>query len=195
MQQLKKIFHIIKGHNWWLSLFFSIPLAIVANLLTPRVQSLLDSHSRQSAERQLESAVVQLERTAHFVNFPDEFTQYLLMVLIKIAALSAILTIVSMLSIFAPRILRRILNRSGSSKINWGEVFGVVSYLAILMVSLQIVSVSMSALGDYERVKTFAANRTIMEQKMKDLRRRLSFLPYQTRKGIPRGEKGDATGG
>ncbi|MGD1853392.1 MAG: hypothetical protein ACFB2W_04005 [Leptolyngbyaceae cyanobacterium] len=161
MTNFNRLITILEKNNWWLSIFFAIPLAVAANLITPKVQSFFETRSKEAALEQLELLSEQLTRTEFFANSPQEFNQYLLAQLITIALLGAILQISSVL---LPAAFPIIKNKYARISLL------VISQSIIVIISLIIIFITRDALSDYYRVANFDEYKESLQERVDSIK-------------------------
>ena len=81
------------GIELWISIALAIPLSILANLLTPRIQAWLDSRSKQRSLQRTHQRLAEIEEELTIAkSYRDDrafFHEYLFSVIIKTTFLSA----------------------------------------------------------------------------------------------------------
>ena len=90
---------------FWLGIFFSLPLSILANLATPAVQRLLERRSQERLVASSQREREELERVRMFISDRGAFREYLLVAVLKISLIAAVLGIATtVLSMFTAAI-------------------------------------------------------------------------------------------
>ncbi|EIU6827838.1 hypothetical protein L5176_004434 [Vibrio parahaemolyticus] len=92
--------------NLWISILFAIPLAIVANIFTPKVQSWLESRGKKRSKARVTQLKTELEQLKYYKANPELFTQYLLGVVIKTTFVGSIIGIIAALAYMITRVAK-----------------------------------------------------------------------------------------
>lgn len=80
----------IKDINWAISLFAAIPLAVVANLLTPKVANWIGRRSGEKSRKRMEELQLELNRTHSFYSNPESLHRESSITLFKVLAYIAL---------------------------------------------------------------------------------------------------------
>ena len=81
--------------QFWIGLAFAIPLSIFANLFTPYIQKLIASRFSAYAERRRAVQAKENDRVVEFINNPQKFNTYLLVILVGATMLGAAIGVFS----------------------------------------------------------------------------------------------------
>ncbi|TVL30117.1 hypothetical protein [Shewanella algae] len=142
----------------WISIALAIPLAIVANLFTPKLQRWLDARLERSKKAKIEkkqfSRKLQLERlrkefseVSKYKNDKSELNQFFLVSLIKVAMYGAIGTIYGAIFPFMGELTR------------WDGVGGVIgrtgAQFTALAVSMLIFMTCIQTMRMHKKVRDF----------------------------------------
>ncbi|MDI9634515.1 hypothetical protein QQ054_02015 [Oscillatoria amoena NRMC-F 0135] len=141
------ILDIIQDYKFILGLLLSLPLAIVANLLTPRIEAYWAKNNRRARQKQLEKIKQEYERLKIFNEHRYLLTEYLLLTIAKTLALGAIV-------IFWNQMLTPL-----------SAIIGGILRILILISSLFIAMINLEAIETYQKIKDF----TNYEKTTKDL--------------------------
>ncbi len=83
--------------QFWLGLAFAIPLSIVANLVSPKIQEIVSKRFEAAERNRNQQKAEEAERINKLVNQPTKLNTYLLVSLIVATMLSAIIGVFSAL--------------------------------------------------------------------------------------------------
>lgn len=136
--------------EFWIGLLLSIPIAIATNLATPRIQKWLEVSSKKRAVEKTKDLQEEYQRILVYVNNPDEFTSYLLFVVIRTTLIGSVVGIISGLAYVAGQL--------SSSLFYVYEISGFI-YAAAQIISiigaLMIVNICRTAASTWYKVKNF----------------------------------------
>ena len=90
MEWLNSTITFIKDVNWAISLFAAIPLAVVANLLTPKVANWLGRRSGDKARKRVEELQTELNRTHSLSHDSESLNRETFITLFKVLAFIAL---------------------------------------------------------------------------------------------------------
>jgi multidrug efflux pump subunit AcrB len=99
MEYLKQVFNFMSEINWTLSLIAAIPLAIAANLLTPKVANKLAQHSRKKAEKRIKELEAELHEVLDFATNADKLKHMNWIALFRILLAMALAGLVGSLGV------------------------------------------------------------------------------------------------
>lgn len=77
LEGLQKFFEWLKDINWALSLLAAIPLSIVANMITPKVQNWFGRRSGDKARKRIDELEHELDNIEKFIENKENFYLYL----------------------------------------------------------------------------------------------------------------------
>lgn len=80
---------------FWIGLALAIPLSILGNLITPRIQSWLSTRSESAAKKQVEVTEKEKTRISGYIEKPQHLYIYLLGVIISATFLGSVLGVFS----------------------------------------------------------------------------------------------------
>lgn len=141
--------------DFWLGLLLSIPLSILANILTPKLESLWAHHSQRRAKKRLQKLRRDLDAVQRYRDDSQTFTEYLLITVIKVAYVTGSAGVVAIL-------VNTFIDKAFA-------VFA--SRLLSILAGLLIVRVSSQALDTFQRVRNDD-----------DLQKEIEQLTEQTKK-------------
>lgn len=132
---LQVLADILTDYKFLLGLFLSLPLAITANILTPKFEKFLSQRNQKIPRRRLEKIKKEFSQIKDYTENRTLLTEYLLVVLIKSIALGFLI-------------------------IFWAQFFEFLrvspfSTLFILLGSIAIANWNLDALKVYSNVKNF----------------------------------------
>jgi len=134
--------------DFWLGLLLSIPLSILANLLNPKLETLWAHHSQHRAKKRLQKLRRDLDAVQRYRDNPQAFTEYLLIIVIKVAYATGSVGVFSLVvDTFIP-----------------GSIGLIASRLLSILAGLLIVRVSSQALDTFQRVRNYDDYQKEIEQ-------------------------------
>jgi hypothetical protein len=150
---MKFILDIVQDYKFLLGLFLSVPLAVVANILTPRVEKRL-SHYNSKLQRERTIKIKQeLEKVREMVENRQSLIEYLLLYLIKSITIGFIVIFWVVLFYSIP-----IMN-------TWGDFF---ANLLILISSIIIINLGVETIDIYKKVKNFENYQNMVSQVLRE---------------------------
>jgi hypothetical protein len=142
------------GTGFWIGLLLSIPISILANLFTPRIQVWLDSRNKKRALARTKNLQREYDQTRKYRENRGEFREYMLWVVIRatfVGALTGILT--SLAYMIANFYQFSVIDSMGSFR--FSSLLFVAAQFLSLIGTLLVVNICSSALKVYYRVKNF----------------------------------------
>jgi hypothetical protein len=138
----------------WVGLLLSIPLSILANVATPRVQRWLDARNRTRALQRTAGMASELAQVTRYVKDRGEFREYLLWTIIRTTFVGALCGIISGLIFVIPRILpfdrmSEGLSFAQNAAYSGGQAVGIVG-------ALLIINICRAALKTYYNVTNYS---------------------------------------
>ena len=80
---------------FWIGLAFAIPLSIIGNLLTPKIQNLLATRSESAAKKRAVITLLEQERINRFIKKPQYLYIYLLGAIVSATFLGSVVGVFS----------------------------------------------------------------------------------------------------
>ncbi|MBR8829670.1 MAG: hypothetical protein N5P05_001380 [Chroococcopsis gigantea SAG 12.99] len=137
---MKFILDIIQDYKFLLGLGLSVPLAILANLLTPKVDKILSDHNSKLKQKRIKKLRAEYQQVKIYVEDKQAYIEFLLIYLVKALVLGFLIIFWSLLIYSLP---------IGSLYANF------FSRLFILFGSIIIVNLGLKTLDTYQNVKAF----------------------------------------
>lgn len=144
----------MKDYGLWIGLLLSLPLSILANILTPKFQSWFDSRNRKKSLQKNRNLQAEYEKVVKFKNDRQSFHEYLFWVVIRTTLIG------SLLGVFAG-IIFAIPNIFDILEIPYSEIDFIRNTLYALGQSMSVIGALMivntcsTALRNYYKVKNF----------------------------------------
>lgn len=155
----------LKNNNWWISLILAIPLAIIANLITPLVSDRISNYSEKNAIERISSLKEEYNEVKYYHENKTELTLYLNHAIIQMTVIGAFTTIASALLFFIQGIAKKIFpNRSNIPKISGFSVF----FSIMLIVPVLIFTIGNKAIKTYNNVKNYEKYEKVILEKIKE---------------------------
>lgn len=134
--------------DFWLGLLLSIPLSVLANILTPKLETLWAHHSQRCAKKRLQKLRRDLDAVQRYRDDSQAFTEYLLITVIKVAYVTGSVGVFSIIvNTFVP-----------------GSFSSIASRLLSILAGLLIVRVSSQAIDTSQRVRNYDDFQKAIEQ-------------------------------
>jgi len=136
--------------NLWISVLLAIPLAIIANIYTPRVQYWLESRGQKRSKKRIQQLEVELEELKDFYENPEKFHQYLLGVVIRATYIGSIVGIFAGITYVLSRFAREFIH------INFVNfIFSISGQLVSMIGAMMIINVCSSAIRIITNMKNY----------------------------------------
>ena len=136
--------------GFWVGLLLSIPMAIAANLVTPKIQRWLETSSKRRAIEKTNDLQAEYQRISDYVNNPHEFTSYLLFVIIRTTLIGSVVGIIVSLAYAAAQLSSTFYYRS-----NLGGLIYASAQIISIIGALMIVNTCRVAASTWYKVKNF----------------------------------------
>ena len=81
--------------TFWIGLALSVPLAIIANLITPKIRNLLDTVDERKIKKKIQILESDLKTITNYKDNPAEVSAYLLSIIIKTTFLGAFVGVIT----------------------------------------------------------------------------------------------------
>jgi hypothetical protein len=141
-----------------LGLVFAIPLSVVANLATPRVQARLAGRSSSRATKQRKALTQELKRLQRFVDEPDRFHRYMLATFLRITLIGLLATALSNGLFGATNVIKGVnayLFSIGAYNYYLSDVLNILGFTVSILAACIVVPLCLSALKTNSRINDF----------------------------------------
>jgi uncharacterized FlgJ-related protein len=140
---MKFILDIVLDYKFLIGIFLAVPLSVIANLLTPRIEKFLSNHSNKYKRKQTIKVRKEYQQIKIFKENRDVFLEYLIIFVVKILVLG----------FFAISIY--FLFNNPSSPLSFPRAFVALFNSFTLIMLLIAVNLGLKVLDIYENVKNF----------------------------------------
>lgn len=152
--------------GFWVGLAVSIPLSILANILTPRFQRALDARSQQRAVRRTNELRRELDRVRGLAADTAAFHSYLLWIVLRTTLVGSLVAIIAGLAFMLPTLARA---TGGMMQSTMFDIGYAVGQGITLFGSLTIVNMCREGLRTYYRVKDLDSFSAQIEAEAREL--------------------------
>ena len=132
--------------GFWIGLAVSIPLAIIANLMSPKIQIWIDNRSKIGTLKKTKRLKEDYLKAKYYIEHRDEFREYLLFIIIRTTYIAFIVGIISGFGALSPELIRPY--SIGSAVYSIAQMFSIFGALAI-------VRICSLAIRNYNKIKNF----------------------------------------
>ncbi len=137
--------------NLWISVFLAIPLAIVANVFTPKVQVWLEGRGKKRSKKRVAQLQSELDQLGHYHDYPEKFNQYLLGVVIRATFTGSLVGIIAAITY--------ILSRLGRTFVNIEFVYFLVQFsgqFVSMVGAMIIINICSGAIRTMNRMRNYS---------------------------------------
>lgn len=155
--------------DFWLGLLLAIPIGIFSNLITPRLQKLLDRFNHKRAIGRKTDLQKEYEKIKYFAENREAYREYLLVVVIKTTFISAFAScIITIYFAFSELTTFAIDSYNINDYFSPSRLRFIISYVVSLCSSLLIFNIASSALKIRSKVNNFVEYEKAVNQSLAD---------------------------
>ena len=153
--------------SFWVGVMISLPIAILANFLTPILKRRIDNAGEKKLKVRKEELEREFNKVQNFIKNPSLLSSYLISIVIKttfVGALAGI--IVGLLSLFS-----QWQDRVGVLPISWDvhDIFNFLMIIVSVSVSVVIFQLCDEGIKAYNRVNNFEKYKNRVQKQISDM--------------------------
>lgn len=146
----------------WVSVGLAIPLAVIANIFTPKIQSWLEGRGKKRSKQRTQELQKELDELTEYQESPEKFHQYLLGVVIRATYIGSLVGIFAGITYILTRFAREFIYFDFAN-----IVFSLTGQVVSMIGAVMIINVCGEAIRRINSLKNYSSVSSDLESKLK----------------------------